>query len=87
MLQYEMTSIVREEIGFNELFASQIADAIIRGMRVKLGGMQIYIAAPSKAERNASIRKDFTGNNRDEICRKYEISRTQFYEIIGARTK
>ena len=87
MLQYEMTTIVREEVGFTEQFASQIAEALVRGLRRRLGAQYIYIAAPSKAERNAAIRREFDGTNRESICRKYGISRTRLYEIVGTSAK
>lgn len=82
-LHFEFTHIVREEVGFNEVFASQIAEAIVRGLRKRLGGQEIYVPAPSKSERIAAVRREFNGRNRDEICRKYGISRTTFYEYTG----
>lgn len=82
-LLYEMTAIVREEIGMNELFAAQIAEAITRGLRKKLGGAEIYIPAPDRRARDAAIRCEFNGTNRDEICRKYHISKSRLYQIVG----
>lgn len=84
-LLYEMTAIVREEIGMNELFAAQIAEAITRGLRRRMGGDYHYIPAPDKAARDAAVRADFNGQNRDEVCRRHGISKTQFYRIIGRR--
>ena len=83
MLQYEMTAIVREEIGMTEHFASQISAAIVQGLRKRFSAQEIYIPAPSKAERNAAIKRDFNGQNRDEICRRYGVSRSTLYEIVG----
>lgn len=85
LLQYEMTTIVREEVGFTEHFASQIAEAIVRGMRRRLGPGEIYIAAPSKVERDAAIRAEYNGRNLDEVCRKHGVSRSRLYEIVKLR--
>ena len=84
MLQYEVTAIVREEIGMTEHFASQIAEAIVRGLRKRFSAQEVYIPAPSKTERNAAVRREFNGQNRDAICRKFGISRTTLYEIVSA---
>lgn len=85
-LHYEMTSIIREKVGMHEQFASQIAEAIVDGLRERRGGTDLYVGSASAAarvRRNAKIKQDFNGRNRDEICRKYRISRPQFYRIIG----
>lgn len=84
-LLYEMTAIVREEIGMNELFASQIAEAITRGLRRRLGGDYHYIPAPDKAERDAAMRAQFNGRNLDEVARANKISRRQAYRIVTRR--
>ena len=82
-LLYEMTTIVREEIGFNELFAAQIAEALVRGLRRRLGADYLYIPAPDKTERDAAIRARFNGTNREEVCRAFGISKSQLYRIVG----
>lgn len=84
-LLYEMTAIVREEIGMNELFASQIAEAITRGLRRRLGGDYHYIPAPDKAERDAAMRAQFNGRNLDEVARANKVSRRQAYRIVTRR--
>jgi len=87
-LQYEFTAIVREEIGMNEGFASQIAAAIVRGMRRRFRGHCLgdyYLAEQSAAdreERDAAIRAEFNGQNRDEVCQKYGISKSRLYQIV-----
>jgi len=84
-LKFEFTNIVTEEIGFNELFASQIAEALVRGLRKHYGGRKLYIPAPDKAERNAAIKAEFNGRNHESVCHRYSISRTTLYEIIGSK--
>lgn len=84
-LLYEMTTIVREEIGMNELFAAQIAEAITRGLRRRLGGEYHYIPAPDKTERDAAIRAQFNGRNLEEVARCHGVSRRQAYRIVTKR--
>lgn len=90
-LHREMVSILREYVGMTDDLANAFAAPIVRGMRELYGGQtmgrkgSIYVPAPSKAERNASIRAEFIGTNADEICRKYGIGKTRMYEIVRSR--
>jgi len=87
-LQHEFTAIVREEIGMNEGFASQIAEALVRGLRRRFRGQNLgdyYLAEQSAAdreERDAAIRAEFNGQNRAEVCQKYGISKSRLYQIV-----
>lgn len=84
-LEHEITIIVREEIGMHEGLAGVIAAAMVRGLRRRLGGQDLYIPAPDRSVRDAAIRRDFTGTNVDELMRKHGLSRTRIYEIVGQR--
>ena len=85
-LQYEMTAIVQEENGLNEHAASQLAEAIVRGLRRRLGGDNLYIPVLSdRTQRDASIRHEFNGRNREDVCKKYGVSKTRLYEIVSKR--
>lgn len=81
-LLHEMTAIVQEEIGFNQLFADQIAMAIVSGLRRRRGGQEIYIPATDKSTRDELIRSEFNGRNRDEVCSRHGISKSRLYEIV-----
>ena len=82
-LHADLTDIVRREIGMNENFASAHAAAILRGLCETLGGNEIYIPAPDRSVRNATIRAEFKGNNAEEICLKHGISRATLYRIAA----
>jgi Mor family transcriptional regulator len=84
-LEHDFTSIVREEIGMHEGMAGMFAAALVRGLRRRLGGQDLYIPAPDRSVRDASIRRDFTGTNVDELMRRHGLSRTRIYEIVGQR--
>lgn len=89
-LEQDFVEIAREELGMHEMPAQELASALVRGMRKRYGGGRLgarglYIPAPSKAERNESIRREYDGANGEEVRRRHGIKRTQFYEIIGDR--
>jgi Mor family transcriptional regulator len=84
-LENDFTDIVRSEIGMHEGMATVFAQALVRGLRRVLGGSDLYIPAPDRSERDAAIRRDFTGTNCDELMRKHGLSRTRIYEIAGQR--
>lgn len=85
LLEAEMTEIVRAEIGMHEAFASQVARAIVQGLRRVHGARRIYIPGVDKEERNRAIRADFNGRNHAHVMSKYNISRSRLYEIINAK--
>lgn len=78
-------TILREEIGMNESIGGIFAAAMVRGLRRRLGGRELYIPAPDRSERDATIRRDFNGGNVDELMRRHGLSRTRIYEIVGQR--
>jgi Mor family transcriptional regulator len=85
LLEAEMTEIVRTEIGMHEAFASQVARAIVQGLRRVHGARRIYIPGINKEERNRAIRAEFNGRNHAHVMQKYDISRSRLYEIVGAQ--
>ncbi len=85
-LHYELTAILREEVGLHEPFASQIAEAVMRGLRRRRGGDSLYVPkSGSRAARDAAVLQAFDGRNRDAVCRRFGISRSTFYEILQRR--
>ncbi|MCZ2498147.1 hypothetical protein GN316_15385 [Xylophilus sp. Kf1] len=86
-LERDFVEIVREEIGMHETLANVFAQALVRGLRRRHGGQEFYIPAPDRAERDAAIRRDFTGagGNIEELMRRHGLSRSRIYEIAGAR--
>ena len=84
-LQQDLVEIVREEIGMHEAIASIVASAIVRGLRRRMGGGELYIPAPDRSDRDAGIRREFDGKNLAHIMAKYNVSRTRVYEICARR--
>ena len=85
LLVSEFTEIVRAEIGMHEQFASQIATALVRGLRRVHGARRLYIPGIDKTERDAVIRAKFMGSNAAEVMQEFGISRSRLYEIAGKR--
>jgi Mor family transcriptional regulator len=85
LLRSEFAAIIREQVGMAEPMASQVAEAVVRGMRLRYGTQQIYIPAVDKAERDALVRKEFKGTNAGEVCKRHGISRPSLYRIVKAK--
>ena len=84
-LERDITNIVREETGMHEGIATMFSQALVRGLRRRLGGQDLYIPAPDRSERDATIRREYNGKNMEELMRRHRIGRTRFYEIINTR--
>lgn len=78
-LRRELIEILREEIGMIEAFAEIHADAVLCGMRRRIGGREIYIPAPDKTDRDAQIRAAFNGRNLREVMRQFGVSQRTVY--------
>lgn len=90
-LQNEITTILRERIGYHEQFAVPIAEAIVNGLAARRGGDVLYVPTCSRkprqlADRNAAIRAEFNGRNRKELCAKYGISKPRLYQIVNEKS-
>lgn len=86
-LEHDMVEIVRGALNIHERQAFEIAKAIVKGLRSRYGGLRLgqrglYIPAPSKAERNQAVCREFDGTNLKEVMAKHGIKRTQVYRIL-----
>lgn len=85
-LERDFIDIVREEIGMHEAIASVFANALVRGLRRRLGGQEVYIPATDTHARDERIRREFTGPaSLMQIQRWSGLSRTSIYRIAGRR--
>lgn len=84
-LEQDIIGIVREEIGMHEQMATVFAQALVRGLRRRLGGQELYIPSPNRAERDAAIRREFNGTNIDALMKRHGIGRARVYQIVGRR--
>lgn len=84
-LVFDLTEILMEKQGFDEPNASMTAQAIVEGLREKMGASWFYVPAQSKSARNAAIRAFFNGTNYAEVCLKFGISLATAYRITGQR--
>lgn len=87
-LRFEITAILREEIGLHEQYAATLAEPIVNGLKKKFSGQAVYIAKntrPDVAQRNQEIRREFNGRNLEEIMTKYDLGKTSIYKIVGKK--
>ncbi len=87
-LHEQLTEIVR-----GPLMDSVVA-AIMAEFRRRMGGRRIYVPInpPRMPEKNIQARDDavrraFNGRNMREVCKQFNIGRSTFYKITGARRK
>lgn len=69
---------------------AESAYKVIEAIEHKWSGLLVYI--PKKdgqkmKKRNANIKKDFTGDNHSDLCRKYKISLQTVYRILKQPTQ
>lgn len=76
-------ALVSPAFGMSADIANLLAVQIIRAAAERgHAGSDYYLPYMhnlSRAERNALIRRDFTGSNLREVCRKYGVSKTTVY--------
>ncbi len=84
-LERDFVEIVREETGMHESLAAVFAQVLVRGLRKRLGGSDLYIPAADKSERDSAIRRAFTGANLHEVMARYQVSRSTVYRLANIR--
>ncbi len=85
-LRFEITAILREEIGLHEQYAATLAEPIVNGLKKKFSGQDLYIAKNQRtdiSQRNEVIRREFNGRNLEEMMKKYDLSKSSIYKIVG----
>lgn len=92
-LRVHVLRVIREHTGLHEQFALPIAAKIIEAFRDRAGdalvaelrkeyiGERVYVPARDPALPD-KVRSEFNGSNRDDLMKKYEISRSTFYAYI-----
>ena len=86
-LQAEVETIIRDACATPSAEAARIAPPIVDGLRRRMGGNTLHIPVgltrDERAHRDAHILNQYNGRNRPELCKKYGISKSRFYQIIG----
>ncbi len=78
-----LTAALSRWEGMDERAASIFADKLAAEVRRETGGREIYVPAINRDLRDAQIRHEFNGQNIDEMCRRYGLSRSSIYRIAG----
>jgi len=72
-------------------FAQAITAAVLEQLSTRVGGRRVYVRATSptaaleRLQRIEEVRAQWNGRNRQELCRRYRISRATFYRIVSGR--
>lgn len=82
-IQRVLTSGLVRRFGLSEFCASLLATEITQQIQIEVGGQEIYIPAQDKTERNQAIRREFSGNNIDQLAKKHGISCRQVRNIVA----
>lgn len=80
-LQEEVDQAVKS-LGMDIDVKSELSKTITARLQRLLGGDTVYFPLLNRKERNAAIRKDFTGANQNEVCKKYGISRSTLLRAL-----
>lgn len=83
---FDMTEILRDDLAFQEPWASAIAHEIVQGMRARFGGDDVYVPAPDKSARDERVREMFNGRNIKELMQLFGLARSTVYRIVGRRS-
>ncbi|RDH80826.1 MAG: hypothetical protein DIZ77_15120 [endosymbiont of Seepiophila jonesi] len=85
-----LVEFIREEIyqegmrrGLDPKNALDTASVVEARIRQTFGGHEMYIHAMKKGARNQLIFADFSGNNHDQVCLKWGISRRTLQRIVA----
>lgn len=79
-LQRTMRALVGEE-SFTESVSAAMEEQIIR----EFGGGPVYVLKINRDAIRESVRREFNGRNRRELCRKHGIGRSTFYRMLKGR--
>ncbi|WP_372826527.1 Mor transcription activator family protein [Polaromonas sp.] len=82
LLQAELAAGLQHEFGLKPEFSQVWAARLTGFLRIRLGAQEIYIPAPSKAERDAAIFREFDGTNAAAVMQRHGVSRSRLYQIF-----
>ena len=95
LLTTRVVQVIRDRTGLHEQFARPIAVEIIETFRCQVepdlignllsteyGGERVYVPTRDP-DLFRKVATEFDGRNRAELCAKYGISRSTFYNFLG----
>ena len=83
LLQGELADALRTCTGLTGGVVNDWARDLVEYLRQRLGAQRIYIPAPSKAQRDAAIARDYDGTNAAAVMKRYGIrSRQRLHQIV-----
>lgn len=74
--------------GIKPPISADLAESITTVIRKCMSQNTVYFSKMTndeRKERREKIKRDFTGTNYDEVCRKYKISKRTLYRALAAK--
>lgn len=84
-LVFDLTEILMEKQGFDEPNASMTAQAIVEGLRERVGASWLYVPGRDKTARNKAMREYFNGCNLADVCVKFNVSLATAKRVVHQR--
>ncbi len=84
-LRSRIMRIVRQATGLHEQMALPIAESICGELAQEMDTSGHQESATSREARNAAIRREFRGDNHREVMRRYRISQSTLYRVVGEK--
>ena len=85
-LLYLLTGALQHQMQMPERDAFRIAAGMVRWMSPQVGGDVLYCPKTldaDRAARDAAIRREFNGRNREALCARHGISKSRLYQIVS----
>lgn len=71
--------------GLPTVAANDLAVKLVKVLRLRHGGLDVYIPAPSKAERDAAIRAELRTGNAADVAQRHGVSIRWVYYLAKRR--
>lgn len=85
MLETMVAECLQLCLGLTGPATLDLANKMVKVLRVQYGGGDVYIPAPDKTERNAAIRAALRTGNAAEVAAEHDLDVSTVYRIAGRR--
>lgn len=87
VLESIMAECLQLSLGLPEPVCQELTSKMVKVLRVRCGGGDLYIPAADKAERNAAIVAQLRAGNVAQVAAEYGLDTSQVYRIYRKVTR